>query len=929
MKLKAFLIFISIIIASNLSFSQNYQKLLHPYNLNFEIGTKGSMPLGWTLPLFAYQKGYLAELTTDNPKSGSKCLELRHFSDSTDVLGSVMQSIDAVPYRGRTVRFRAAVRAEIDGPKGSAQLWMRVHLKNDCSGFENYGEQNPVVINDWHYYEITGKIDKDADIINFGLLLIGNGRAWIDDASFDIIDVDTLDNTPPSPLSDRALDDIEAFAKLTGYVRYFYPGEMAVATDWDRFILNGVDYIDKAGSDRKLEELLKNLFEPIAPDLQIYSVNKIKIKKNKIQNMDAVPRNAMPRVVFVRRHTGPGIETNATVVKSDVVNIYSPLRKKEGAVFQIIDATPFRGKKVVFSAYVKADVVLPAGQAQLAIRVDQGEDKVLSIGTMFDNPITQNSWKKYSIEANVPDSATTIRVGLVLFGEGKAWFDDTKLSATENGQTTRDYKPRNSGFEESDTGKITDAWFFLVPSEDAGYSAVVTDKDKKAGKKSLEIFADTLTAVKLPKIGEVFNGKLTKDIAFSMPMTCFIDSTGSLPHPPKKPKVIPASKPDDFLVNGDDRTSRLSIVITLWNIFKQFSIYELPEKFDDDLRQALKKAAVDKNKYDFLNTLQEIGVESGDGQARGWQGDEGDIYALPFLWKYLDGNLVIYKTFGEDNNLNPGDIVLDIDGKTVAQQLEDGLKNHAGNNSKWKTMSILAELRSGRKDSEIKLKIKSISGNVIEQNFKRDMLMSETTETFLPPIAELKKDIYYVDLTRINEDMLRNNSGVLLKGKGIIFDMRGFVQLPVSILGYFIDQSINSIQWRLPVFTAPDHTMVSYQVFSGMIQPKDSEFKKNVIFICDEKSYGNSESLLFLIKYYKLGKIIGNPTAAMAPEVLGFSLPGDYYFVMTGLLGILPDGTYINKKQVQPDIEASESLNSLVNGKDDILDKAIGYIEIH
>jgi C-terminal processing protease CtpA/Prc len=924
-KHRAVLIFISIILVTNLSYSQDYQKLLHPYNLDFEMGTAGSLPIGWTLPIYAYKNGFQAVLSTENPKTGVKCLELRHFADSLDELGSVMQSIDAKPYRGRTIRFRAAIRAEINGPRGSAHLWLRVHLTNDCTGLEDFREQQPVVINDWQYYEITGKIDNNADVINYGLMLIGNGNAWIDDASFEFINLDTLDNKPPSPLTERALNNLEAFAKLTGYVRYYYPGELAVATDWDKFTLNGIDYVEKAASEANLVELLNNLFRPIAPDIEIYPEQ----KKKRFSKVIEPPKNAIPRITLVKRHTGPDIESNATVIKSDVVNVYSPLRDKEGAVFQIINAQPYQGKTVIFSAYVKADVILPAGQAQLAIRVDKGENDVLSMKTMFDNPITKNEWKKYSIETFVPDSATTIRIGLVLFGEGKAWFDDTKLSVIENGQKLQDYNPRNAGFEESDTGKITNGWFFLVPSENAGYSAIVTGDDKKEGEKSLVIYSDEMTSIKLPEIGEMYSGSLTKNISFTMPLTCFLDSTGSLPHPPRKPKILPASKPDDFFINPDDRTSRLSIVTTLWNIYKQFSVYDVPENYDEALRKTLKKAAVDKNKEDFLKTLQEICVESQDGQARGWLGIEENLYGLPFLWRYIEGELVVYKTFGEKNNLNPGDIVLEINGKTVSQQIADRNKYHSGNNPKWEIMGILAELRAGKKDSKVQLKIKSISGKVYEQTFTRDMMMSETNEALLSPIAELKNNIYYVDLTRITEYMLKNNLDVLQKGKGIIFDIRGFSQLPNSILSYFTDQSINSIQWRLPIFTAPDHKIVSYKIFSKMISPKGLQFKNNVVFICDERTYGNSESLLFLIKYYKLGKIIGSPTAGMAPEVLGFTVPGDYHFVMTGLIGVLPDGTEINKKEIQPDIEATQSLKSLISDKDDILEKAVEYIEGH
>ena len=60
--------------------------------------------------------GYTAQLTNFNPFQGHFCVELsKDGIVGSDVYGSVMQSVDASQYRGRKVKFRAAVRAEISG----------------------------------------------------------------------------------------------------------------------------------------------------------------------------------------------------------------------------------------------------------------------------------------------------------------------------------------------------------------------------------------------------------------------------------------------------------------------------------------------------------------------------------------------------------------------------------------------------------------------------------------------------------------------------------------------------------------------------------------------------------------------------------------------------------------------------------------------
>ncbi|MCL5992223.1 MAG: S41 family peptidase [Bacteroidetes bacterium] len=923
MKFKGLLFVLAVFISISLLRAESIQKLLHPYNLDFEEGSPGTLPLGWVLPGYAFKNNFEAEVSTELPKSGNKCFLLRHFSDSLDVLGSVMQTIDARPYRGKIVRFRAAVRAEIMGPSGSAHLWLRAHLPDNCPGFEDLGELHPVVVNNWEYYEITGRIDKNAEVLNYGLMLIGNGKAWIDDASLDIIDSVNQVNAAAAPLSPRGLENIKAFVKMYGYVRYFYPGELALTTDWEEFLLNGIDYFEGESSDSKLIEKLNKMYSAIAPDLEIYSSGK---KPRTAKDIKA-PKNALPKLAIARRHTGPDIESNATVLKSDVVNVYASMREKEGSVFQVINAEPYRGKRISFNAYVKADVIPPSGQVHLAIRIDKDENQVIYTGTMFDNPITKNSWEKYGIEANVPDNASTLRIGLVLIGEGKAWFDDTQISIIESGKSVKNFDPRNNGFEDSDTGKIVNGWFFHIPSEEAGYYANVVKNEKKSGDKSLMIYSDELTGIKLPKVGEVFVGKLSDRIAFSMPLTCFADTLGSLPRP-KTALKLNASKEANFIINGNDRTSRLAIVAMLWNIFRHFSVYDGEAEITDGLLDKyLAKAALDKNKDEFLITLKMMTAELNDDQARVWAGFEKTDYGLPFLWKYIDGKLVIYKVFGNNPYVFPGDIVTEIDGKPMEQVIKEFSNLYCGENSDWIIIRGLAELRAGNKNSKILLKIKSASGPPFEQEFSRNMLLSETVETKLPAIAELKKGIYYIDLTRVNDEIVGKNIYNLLKGQGVIFDIRGFSPLSPAFLGSFLNQSENSINWRLPIFTIPDHKFISYQVLTKMISPKGPGMKYNITFVADDRTYGNSEALLTLARYYRIGNIVGSPTAGMAAEVIGFRLPGDYYFTMTGLIGIAPDGKEINRKQIIPDIEAKQTLEGLVNGRDDALERAIKFIE--
>jgi hypothetical protein len=50
------------------------------------------------------------------------------------------------------------------------------------------------------------------------------------------------------PPRDEHVENLRAFAKLYGYVRYFHPSDAAVNTEWDKFAIHGVRQVKDASS---------------------------------------------------------------------------------------------------------------------------------------------------------------------------------------------------------------------------------------------------------------------------------------------------------------------------------------------------------------------------------------------------------------------------------------------------------------------------------------------------------------------------------------------------------------------------------------------------------------------------------------------------------------------------------------------------------
>jgi hypothetical protein len=128
------------------------------------------------------------------------------------------------------------------------------------------------------------------------------------------------------------------------------------------------------------------------------------------------------------------------------------------------------------------------------------------------------------------------------------------------------------------------------------------------------------------------------------------------------------------MTSSADRATRIADVILFWNIAQHFYPY-----FGDSsdwlaaLRHALARAAIDPNAHSFHGTMTTLAAQLHDGHA--WVTGEGQdsTLTLPVAWDWVEGRLVITQVLEEEPAAGPhrGDVVLSIDGESVAQRLAE------------------------------------------------------------------------------------------------------------------------------------------------------------------------------------------------------------------------------------------------------------------
>jgi erythromycin esterase len=169
------------------------QKLPAPANLDFESGDPGMTPADWIGPSGINGLNYEIATSEDHPYTGRRCAIIRRKPGPPygETFGRLGQTIDAKAFQGRRIRLRAAIRAEVAGAGNQAHLWLRIQRPGfgaAALAFEEDMADRPITTEEWRVIETVGDVPKDADRIDYGLALVGEGRAWLDSVTLEVVD---------------------------------------------------------------------------------------------------------------------------------------------------------------------------------------------------------------------------------------------------------------------------------------------------------------------------------------------------------------------------------------------------------------------------------------------------------------------------------------------------------------------------------------------------------------------------------------------------------------------------------------------------------------------------------------------------------------------------------------------------------------------
>lgn len=120
-------------------------------------------------------------------QNGEKSAYLTSNFASITEFGTLMQTCSAKEYSGKKVKLSGFIKSE--NVTGWSGLWFRIDANKNAGSkyFDNMQDRPVKGDSDWNNYEIVLDVPQNSYSMNFGILLAGSGKVWIDNLSFEII----------------------------------------------------------------------------------------------------------------------------------------------------------------------------------------------------------------------------------------------------------------------------------------------------------------------------------------------------------------------------------------------------------------------------------------------------------------------------------------------------------------------------------------------------------------------------------------------------------------------------------------------------------------------------------------------------------------------------------------------------------------------
>ena len=726
------------------------------------------------------------------------------------------------------------------------------------------------------------------------------------------------------PQSNQEVENLKAFAKTYGYVKYFHPSKEASEIDWQKFSIYGSKEVIQCKNNKELVTTLNRIFKPFAPSINF----QLKSDSKDFDINLITPSELSGYEPTFWQHRGVSFGMNPgypAPYKSIRVNGLNELEvvRKFGRISMTLDATPYRNKTIKLQAYVKiVDEKDKNGHLRLAVYKKDGT------ADLSRAAITEEKWKKYEVTKEVDSAAANIVLGIGLKDKGALFMDNVKLFYKSESQWI-EVPIENSSFEEADIAIDSESnkWW----GESKGFDYKICEDDYKDGQKSAKIVFNTskIRGQQLfnesLKFGEILEQELGNGITVKIPLVLYSNDTGTFPLTNSE-ILNHLSREIDLVSDAADQLEvRLGNVINTYNVFKHFYPYMdvVDVDWDIELENALRRSYNDNSPSGHQITLQKFTAPLRDGHITVSYNKFVGRYTPRITWEWIEDKLIITNVLDQKLPLEVGDQVTAIEGQDPKSHFEEIYTRISAGTKGWLDFRANYMAMMGDYGSTMTI---TVNGKSVEME-RSDLQFNEGARS--ATYEKINENVYYLNITSIEMDDIDKLLPELQRAKSIICDLRGYPRGNHGFIQYLLKENDTNKAWmQIPKFLRPNGKPVGFEDANWLLEKKEPYLgDKQIIFLTNGRAISYAESYMGFIEGYNLATIIGQPTAGTNGNVNAFVLPGGFTIRWTGMKVVKHDGSQLHAIGFLPDIYVNKTIDGVKAGRDEIFVRALDLVK--
>jgi len=405
------------------------------------------------------------------------------------------------------------------------------------------------------------------------------------------------------------------------------------------------------------------------------------------------------------------------------------------------------------------------------------------------------------------------------------------------------------------------------------------------------------------------------------------------------PGYNPFKNGNYFDLTYDTTNSRILWLCMFWNLVEYNFPYKyvMDQKWDVTLEKTLPLVLNAKSEDDFFTAIRKMTAKLDDSHVEFVLFKSG-IFSkgrsfFPADGKIIDNKLVVTEILGDSlaqaDDIKIGDVITKINDKTIEEFIVANKDLIAASNASQYNYKLVRTLLSA--DSDI-VNVEFLKeGKYITKTMKwfdyHDSHRNEFkkgAQKKKEKFKVLENNIGYVDMGILKEKNVPNMIEKLKSTKAIVFDMRNY---PNGTY-YEIANFLNAHEQIFAIYTYPDFNYPGrfyWTKGSTCGSENKDNYKGKVVVLLNEDSISQSEWTAMCFQTAGNTTIIGSQTAGADGNVteLDFRV---FHTRYSGVGVYYPDKRETQRIGIVPDIEVKPTIKGIQEGKDEVLDRALSFI---